>query len=72
MSNICLSQLTFNVFLVLFHCTFFVLIFVYLSCTNKDNNNRNIVTELKRAEQISIASNPHLALKHFWNDELDE
>ena len=28
-------------FLVLFHCTFCVLVFVYLSCTNKDNNNNN-------------------------------
>ena len=38
MSSIYLSQLTFNVlFLVLFHCIFCVLIFVYLSCTNKDN-----------------------------------
>ena len=29
-------------FLVLFHCIFCVLIFVYLSCTNKDNNNNSL------------------------------
>ena len=28
-------------FWFLFHCIFYVLIFVYLSCTNKDNNNNN-------------------------------
>ena len=37
-----------------------------------DDYYNHIFTELKRAEQISIPSIPHSALRHFWNDELHE
>ena len=37
-----------------------------------DGYYNKIVTALKEAQKLSVPSIPHSALRHFWNDELDD